>query len=84
MRGGVNVAIVGPPNAGKSSLMNILGNISSFSPYRPHYMLSLILLSSPMLPPNSIHTSAQRKASIVSPIPGTTRDVVEVILDIIV
>jgi tRNA modification GTPase len=49
VRDGVRVAIVGPPNAGKSSLLNIL---------------------------------AQRDAAIVSPIAGTTRDVVEVVMDL--
>lgn len=48
VRGGVRVAIVGPANAGKSTLLNIL---------------------------------ARRPAAIVSPIAGTTRDVVEVSLD---
>jgi tRNA modification GTPase len=46
---GIRTVLLGPPNAGKSSLLNIL---------------------------------AQRPASIVSPEPGTTRDVVEVLLDI--
>jgi tRNA modification GTPase len=45
VREGFRVAILGPPNAGKSSLLNRL---------------------------------ARREAAIVSPIPGTTRDVVEV------
>jgi len=45
VREGFRVAILGPPNVGKSSLMNRL---------------------------------ARREAAIVSPIPGTTRDVVEV------
>jgi tRNA modification GTPase len=48
VRDGIEVAIVGPPNAGKSSLMNAL---------------------------------AGRAAAIVSPHPGTTRDVIEVALD---
>ncbi|MBN8607137.1 MAG: tRNA uridine-5-carboxymethylaminomethyl(34) synthesis GTPase MnmE [Caulobacterales bacterium] len=45
VRDGFRIAIIGPPNAGKSSLLNAL---------------------------------AQREAVIVSDIPGTTRDVVEV------
>jgi len=48
LRDGAHLVIGGPPNAGKSSLMNLL---------------------------------AQRNASIVSPIPGTTRDVLEVTLN---
>ncbi|CEG35957.1 trna modification gtpase [Plasmopara halstedii] len=49
LRSGVQVAIVGPPNSGKSSLLNIL---------------------------------ARRPAAIVSSIAGTTRDVVQVPLNI--
>ena len=49
LRGGVSVAIVGPPNAGKSSLLNRL---------------------------------AGRDAAIVSETAGTTRDVIEVHLDL--
>jgi len=45
VRSGLEVAIVGPPNAGKSTLLNLL---------------------------------AQRDAAIVSDVPGTTRDVLEV------
>lgn len=48
-RSGVHVAIIGPPNAGKSSLLNAL---------------------------------VRRDAAIVSEIPGTTRDVIEVHLDL--
>ena len=49
LREGVVVAIAGPPNAGKSTLLNRL---------------------------------ARREAAIVSPHPGTTRDVIEVHLDL--
>lgn len=49
LREGLVVAIAGPPNAGKSTLLNRL---------------------------------AKREAAIVSPYPGTTRDVIEVHLDL--
>uniref|UniRef100_UPI00398ED885 tRNA modification GTPase GTPBP3, mitochondrial n=1 Tax=Pristiophorus japonicus TaxID=55135 RepID=UPI00398ED885 len=49
LRGGVRVAIVGPTNAGKSSLLNAM---------------------------------CQRPAAIVSPVAGTTRDVVEAALNV--
>lgn len=49
LRSGIRLAIFGPPNAGKSSLLNFL---------------------------------AQREAAIVTPVPGTTRDILELSLDI--
>ena len=49
LRDGIAVAILGPPNAGKSSLLNQL---------------------------------AQREAAITSPVAGTTRDVIEVAVDL--
>ena len=49
IRDGVKIAIVGPPNAGKSSLFNLL---------------------------------ARKEAAIVSPIAGTTRDVLQLSLDL--
>jgi tRNA modification GTPase len=49
LRAGLTVAVVGPPNAGKSSLVNQL---------------------------------ARRDVAIVTPLPGTTRDVLEVHLDL--
>src|SRR5205823_9414445 len=50
LRDGITVAILGPPNAGKSSLLNVL---------------------------------ARREAAITSPIAGTTRDIIEVAIDLI-
>lgn len=49
LRAGVTVAVVGEPNVGKSSLVNLL---------------------------------TQRDVAIVTPVPGTTRDVIEVQLDL--
>jgi tRNA modification GTPase len=49
IREGLMIAIIGPPNAGKSSLLNAL---------------------------------AQREAAIVSPRPGTTRDIIEIQMNI--
>lgn len=49
VRAGVRLALFGPPNAGKSSLLNFL---------------------------------AQREAAIVTPMPGTTRDILELGLDL--
>ena len=49
LREGYRIVLAGPPNAGKSTLLNAL---------------------------------ARREAAIVSPIPGTTRDVIEVHLDL--
>jgi tRNA modification GTPase len=49
LRDGIDVAIVGPPNAGKSSLLNRI---------------------------------ARRDVAITSPVPGTTRDVIEVPIDL--
>ncbi|KAG8747387.1 mitochondrial splicing system protein [Ceratobasidium sp. 414] len=58
LRSGVKLAIFGAPNAGKSSLLNYLGALTTAS------------------------ITAARPAAIVTPIAGTTRDVLEVSLDI--
>jgi tRNA modification GTPase len=50
LRDGIMVAILGPPNAGKSSLLNRI---------------------------------ARREAAITSPVAGTTRDIVEVAIDLV-
>jgi tRNA modification GTPase len=67
MRTGVRLTIFGPPNAGKSSLLNFLGR---------HCGVSDTTLA------ELRHLVAQREAAIVTPIPGTTRDILELSLDI--
>ncbi|KAG6906560.1 hypothetical protein DXG01_013188 [Tephrocybe rancida] len=58
IRSGVRLAIFGPPNAGKSSLLNFLGE------------------------PTSGAYPSLREAAIVTSVPGTTRDILELSLDI--
>lgn len=67
LRSGVSVVILGAPNAGKSSLLNAFGMLKSTA-------LSLRLTKLCIL--------VQRPAAIVSDIPGTTRDIIEVALDL--
>lgn len=68
VRSGIKMAIFGPPNAGKSSLFNYLGETPLLPVIIRFSVLNLSL--------------ANRPASIVTPIPGTTRDVLELTLDI--
>jgi tRNA modification GTPase len=67
LRSGIKLAIFGPPNAGKSSLFNFLGMSCKLRYLRPSFEPLLV---------------AQRDAAITSPIPGTTRDVLTLTLDI--
>ena len=65
IRAGIQLAIIGAPNAGKSSLLNLLGPSSLF----PGLAMRLTRLI------------ARRDAAIVDSVPGTTRDVVELAIN---
>ncbi|SCZ92643.1 BZ3500_MvSof-1268-A1-R1_Chr5-2g08061 [Microbotryum saponariae] len=73
IRSGIQLAIIGAPNAGKSSLLNWLGgNLSRSVSQRGLLKLMRVLESA---------FTAQREAAIVASTPGTTRDIVELSLD---
>lgn len=91
LRGGVRAVIAGPPNVGKSSLLNLLCEwgagggrlpLPGDGSHRPQCHKGG---GSSALSPVSHRASpspGQRPAAIVSPVAGTTRDVVEVALDV--
>ncbi|XP_053150017.1 tRNA modification GTPase GTPBP3, mitochondrial isoform X2 [Hemicordylus capensis] len=76
LREGVHVVIAGPTNAGKSSLLNHLSLQGLGQRKAWLEILSLEIL-------DVLHALwGQKPAAIVSPVAGTTRDVVEAALDI--
>ncbi|RUS15961.1 tRNA modification GTPase GTPBP3, mitochondrial-like protein [Endogone sp. FLAS-F59071] len=83
LREGIHVTILGPPNAGKSSFLNRLGVSIIFCLfYESFAMNEALYLHASFFLSFFLSASAQRQAAIVSPIPGTTRDIIEVALNV--
>lgn len=87
LRSGVHVVVTGPPNAGKSSLVNLL-SMWDPSKHGAGLLGRGAVCKWELLPPldyPSSHSpcpSGRKPVSIVSPEPGTTRDVLETPVDL--
>lgn len=90
LRGGVHAVIAGPPNVGKSSLLNLLcewgvgGPLTAWTgfPIPGDSSCCPNTADRGEGPQHCVSHPGQRPAAIVSPVAGTTRDVVEVALNV--